>query len=171
VNKLKRNLVLTGMMGSGKSTIGKSLSERLNTKFIDIDNIIEKKLSLSISQIFESKGEDFFRDKEREETIKALKNENIVIALGGGAFMDETIRENIKKSSFSVWLDIDIDEIFKRIKSNKKRPLLKNISKESLEKLCEERKKTYLLADCKINCNLKTKNEIVEKIKKLYENT
>jgi len=159
------------MMGSGKSTIGKSLSERLNTKFIDIDNIIEKKLSLSISQIFESKGEDFFRDKEREETIKALKNENIVIALGGGAFMDETIRENIKKSSFSVWLDIDIDEIFKRIKSNKKRPLLKNISKESLEKLCEERKKTYLLADCKINCNLKTKNEIVEKIKKLYENT
>ena len=159
------------MMGSGKSTIGKSLSDRLNTKFIDIDNIIEKKLSLSISQIFESKGEDFFRDKEREETIKALKNENIVIALGGGAFMDETIRENIKKSSFSVWLDIDIDEIFKRIKSNKKRPLLKNISKESLEKLCEERKKTYLLADCKINCNLKTKNEIVEKIKKLYENT
>ena len=159
------------MMGSGKSTIGKSLSNRLNTKFIDIDNIIEKKLSLSISQIFESKGEDFFRDKEREETIKALKNENIVIALGGGAFMDETIRENIKKSSFSVWLDIDIDEIFKRIKSNKKRPLLKNISKESLEKLCEERKKTYLLADCKINCNLKTKNEIVEKIKKLYENT
>ena len=159
------------MMGSGKSTIGKSLSDRLNTKFIDIDNIIEKKLSLSISQIFESKGEDFFRDKEREETIKALNNENIVIALGGGAFMDETIRENIKKSSFSVWLDIDIDEIFKRTKSNKKRPLLKNISRESLEKLCEERKKTYLLADCKINCNLKTKNEIVEKIKKLYENT
>ena len=171
MNKLKRNLVLTGMMGSGKSTIGKSLSDRLNTKFIDIDNIIEKKLSLSISQIFESKGEDFFRDKEREETIKALNNENIVIALGGGAFMDETIRENIKKSSFSVWLDIDIDEIFKRTKSNKKRPLLKNISKENLEKLNEERKKPYLLADCKINCNLKTKNEIVEKIKKLYENT
>ena len=159
------------MMGSGKSTIGKSLSDRLNTKFIDIDNIIEKKLSLSVSQIFESKGEDFFRDKEREETMKALNNENMVIALGGGAFMDETIRENIKKSSFSVWLDVDIDEIFKRIKDNKKRPLLKNISKESLEKLYEERKKTYLLADCKINCNLKTKNEIVEEIKKLYENT
>ncbi len=159
------------MMGSGKSTIGKSLSNRLNTKFIDIDNAIEKKLSLSISQIFESKGEDFFRDKEREETIKALNNENMVIALGGGAFMDETIRENIKKSSFSVWLDVDIDEIFKRTKENKKRPLLKNISKESLEELYEERKKTYLLADCKINCNLKTKNEIVEEIKKLYENT
>ncbi len=159
------------MMGSGKSTIGKSLSNRLNTKFIDIDNAIEKKLSLSISQIFESKGEDFFRDKEREETIKALNNENMVIALGGGAFMDETIRENIKKSSFSVGLDIDIDEIFKITKDNKKRPLLKNISKESLEELYEERKKTYLLADCKINCNLKTKNEIVEEIKKLYENT
>ncbi len=146
MNKLKRNLVLTGMMGSGKSTIGKSLSNRLNTKFIDIDNIIEKKLSLSISQIFESKGEDFFRDKEREETIKALNNENMVIALGGGAFMDETIRENIKKSSFSVWLDIDIDEIFKRTKSNKKRPLLKNISKENLEKLYEERKKNLFIS-------------------------
>ena len=171
MNKLKRNLVLTGMMGSGKSTIGKSLSTELKLKFVDIDNIIEKKLSLSVSQIFETKGEDFFREQEKEETIKTLNNENLIIALGGGAFMNETIRENIKKSSFSVWLDIDIDEIFKRTKSNKKRPLLKNISKESLEKLCEERKKTYLLADCKINCNLKTKNEIVEEIKKLYENT
>jgi len=171
VNKLKRNLVLTGMMGSGKSTIGKSLSTELKLKFVDIDNIIEKKLSLSVSQIFETKGEDFFREQEKEETIKALNNENLIIALGGGAFMNETIRENIKKSSFSVWLDINIDEIFKRTKTSQKRPLLKKISKESLKKIYEERKKVYLLADCKINCNFKTNNKIVEEIKKLYENT
>ncbi len=170
MNKLKRNLVLTGMMGSGKSTIGKSLSDQLNLTFVDIDSLIEKKLSLSISQIFETKGEGFFREKEREETIKALNDENLLIALGGGAFMDQVIRENIKKSSFSVWLDVNIDEIFKRTKISKKRPLLKNISKESLTKLYEERKKTYSLADCKINCNFKTKDKIVEEIKEIYEN-
>tara|TARA_A100001011_G_C14321325_1_gene850833 strand:- start:9393 stop:9908 length:516 start_codon:yes stop_codon:yes gene_type:complete len=171
VNKLKRNLVLTGMMGSGKSTIGKSLSDQLNLKFVDIDEIIEKKHSLSISQIFETKGEDFFRETEEEETLKILNNTNLLVALGGGAFMNKTIRENIKKSSFSVWLDVNINEIFKRTENSKKRPLLKNINKENLKKLYDERKKTYSLADFKINCDFKTKDEIVKEIIKVYEGT
>ena len=169
MNKLKRNLVLTGMMGSGKSTIGKSLSDQLNLKFVDIDEIIEKKHSLSISQIFETKGEDFFRKTEEEETLKILNNTNFLVALGGGAFMNKAIRENIKKSSFSVWLDININEIFKRTENSKKRPLLKNINKENLKKLYDERKKTYSLADLKINCDFKTKDEIVKEIIKVYE--
>ena len=159
------------MMGSGKSTIGKSLSDQLNLKFVDIDEIIEKKHSLSISQIFETKGEDFFSETEEEETLKILNNTNLLVALGGGAFMNKTIRENIKKSSFSVWLDVNINEIFKRTENSKKRPLLKNINKENLKKLYDERKKTYLLADFKINCDFKTKDEIVKEIIKVYEGT
>tara|TARA_B100002052_G_C15856527_1_gene587787 strand:- start:516 stop:1022 length:507 start_codon:yes stop_codon:yes gene_type:complete len=167
---LKKNLVLTGMMGSGKSTIGKSLSNSLSMEFIDTDDIIEKRLSLSISTIFETKGEDYFRSIEEEESLKLFKKKGLVIALGGGAFMNDKIRENIKKTTFSVWLDLNIDEIFKRVSMNKKRPLLHNNSKESLQKLYDQRKKTYSLADYKINCNFKNKNEIVDQIKKLYEN-
>tara|TARA_B100000586_G_scaffold270071_1_gene251495 strand:- start:1491 stop:1997 length:507 start_codon:yes stop_codon:yes gene_type:complete len=167
---LKKNLVLAGMMASGKSTIGKSLSKQLGMQFVDTDDVIEKRLSLSIAHIFEIKGESSFREIEKEESIKLAKKEGLVIALGGGAFMNNVVRENIKKSSFSVWLDLNIDEIFKRAKMNKKRPLLNNSSKTNLKKLYEERKKIYSLADCKIDCNFKNKNEIVKEIKKLYEN-
>ena len=84
--------------------------------------------------------------------------------------MNKTIRENIKKTSFAVWLDLDTNEIFKRTKMNKKRPLLYNISETDLKRLYEERKRVYSLADCRIDCNSKNKDEIVEEIKKLYEN-
>tara|TARA_B100000959_G_C14960867_1_gene615729 strand:- start:1805 stop:2314 length:510 start_codon:yes stop_codon:yes gene_type:complete len=168
---LKKNLVLTGMMGSGKSGIGKSLSERLNMEFADTDSIIEERLSLSVAKIFETKGEEFFRKIEIEESIKLIEKKGFVIALGGGAFISDKIRENVKKSCLSVWLQLDIDEIFKRTKNNQKRPLLnRNNSKEELDKLYKERKEIYSMADYKIDCNKKDKNEIVEEIKKIYEN-
>ena len=168
---MKKNLVLTGMMGSGKSAIGKSLSDALNMKFADTDSIVEKRLSLSIAKIFETKGEEFFRKIEMEESIKLTEKKGFVIALGGGAFINDTIRKNVKKSCFSVWLQLDIDEIFERTKNNQKRPLLnRNNSKEELDKLYKERKEIYSMADCKIDCNKKDKNEIVKEIKKIYEN-
>ena len=110
MNKLKKNLVLTGMMGSGKTTVGKSLSQRLDMGFADIDSIIEKKVGLSISEIFENKGEKAFREEEEKESKKILKKTNLVIALGGGEFINENIRNEIKKSSFSVLLDLDVIE-------------------------------------------------------------
>ena len=166
---MKKNLVLTGMMASGKSIIGKSLSKRLGMQFVDTDDVVEKRLSLSIAKIFETKGESFFREIEEEESIKLVKKEGLVIALGGGTFMNNIIRENIKKSSFSVWLDLNSDEVFKRARMNKKRPLLYNNSEDDFKKLYEERKKIYSLANFRIDCNSKNKNEIVEEIKKLYE--
>jgi len=160
------------MMGSGKSTVGKLLSKKLNMKFADVDSIIEEKLSLSIAEIFETKGEGFFRKVEEKESIKLVKENGIIIALGGGAFLNEVIRDNIKKLCFSVWLDLNSDELFKRIKFNEKRPLLNSKkNKEDLKKLYEERKKFYSLADYKIDCNSKNKGEIVQEIKKIYENT
>ena len=168
---MKKNLVLTGMMGVGKSSVGEDLSRKLNTGFKDIDKIIETKLSLSITDIFEKKGEKFFREIEEKETLIHLKDENIVIALGGGAFLNEKIRENIKKFSVSFWLDLNNKQVFQRISVNKKRPLLNNKSTEKdVEKLYEKRKDIYSLADYRINCNFKNKNEIVKEILKIYEN-
>jgi len=168
---LKKNLVLTGMMGSGKSSIGKSLSEMLNMEFADTDNIIEKKLSLSVAEIFETKGESFFRKIEMEESLKLVEKKGFVISLGGGAFINDKLREKVKQTCFSVWLQLDVDEIFKRTKNNQKRPLLNiNNSRGLLDKLYKEREKIYSIADFKIDCNNKDKNEIVEEIKKNYEN-
>ena len=159
-------------MGSGKSTIGKSLAERLNMEFIDTDSVIEKKLSKSVAEIFRTEGEEFFRKLEMEESIKFAEKERVVIALGGGAFINREIREKLKKTCFSVWLQLDTNKIFERTKNNQKRPLLNiNKSKEEFDKLYESRKKIYSLADFKINCNDKDKNEIVKEIKNIYEST
>ena len=169
---MKKNLVLTGMMGSGKSTIGKSLSQTLNLQFADVDTIIERNLSLTISEIFKVKGEDFFRKLELEESLRLIGKRDYVISLGGGAFMNKELRKLIKKNCFSVWLDLDIKKLFDRTKKNQKRPLLNRYnSLEELNKLYEDRKIVYSTADLKIDCNLKNKNEIVEDIRKIYENS
>ena len=169
MNKLKKNLVLTGMMGSGKTTIGKSLSRRLEMGFADIDAIIEKKVGLSISEIFEMKGEKAFREEEEKESKKILKKTNLIIALGGGAFINENIRNEIKKSSVSVWLDLDIKMLYKRVKESKKRPLLKNSSEEELIKIYNSRKKIYSLADFKVECSSKNKEQIITEVLQIYE--
>ncbi len=168
---MKKSLILTGMMGAGKSTIGKDLSGKLNIQFKDIDKIIEKKLSLSIGDIFKKKGEEFFRKIEEEETLNLIKERNVVVALGGGAFMNKKIREAIKKLCVSFWLDLEPKYLFPRIKMNKRRPLLnsKNLEQD-VKNLYEKRKKTYSLADYKIDCNLKTKEEITKEVVKIYEN-
>ena len=168
--KLKKNLILTGMMGVGKSTIGNSLSERLNMKFIDVDKVIEKQEGVSIKNIFENKGEKYFRDVEKTISLELLKKNNSVIALGGGAFMDENIRNSVLKFSVSFWLDIDLKSLQQRLSNFEKRPLLSN---DNLEKTLKDiylaRKNIYSLADFRIDCNKSKKPLIVEKIAKIYE--
>jgi shikimate kinase len=168
--KLYKNLTLTGMMGVGKSTIGKNLAKKLNYNFVDIDKLIETKEGASINLIFKNKNEDYFRKIESEITLKELKKKNSVISLGGGAFLNKLIRINSKKMSVSFWLDININELTKRLNKSKKRPLLykKNI-KDTINKMYLERKKIYNEADFKIKCSFLRPNEIVDKILKLYE--
>ena len=96
---MEKNLTLTGMMGVGKSTIGKNLSKNLKMDFADTDNIIEQKLSLPVSKIFEIKGEEFFRMMEEKEIQELINKTNIIIALGGGTFMNKIIREKIKRNA------------------------------------------------------------------------
>ena len=169
---MNKNLTLTGMMGVGKSTIGKNLAKRLNYNFIDVDRLIETKASSSINLIFKNKGEDYFRKLENEITLKVLKKNNTVISLGGGAFLSKSIRTSAKKNSISFWLDIEIDELVKRLKKIKKRPLLykKNID-DTIKKIYLERKKIYNEANYKINCSSLKSGTIVNEILKLYENS
>ena len=159
------------MMGVGKSSIGRDLSYKLKMEFKDIDSNIEKKLSLSISEIIKKKGEKFFRDIEEKETINYLNKNKVVIALGGGAFLNEKIRYETKKRGISFWLDLDSKIIFQRIKLNMKRPLLNNNKSENeVKKLCKSREKTYSLSDFRIDCNAKNRNQIIKEIVDIYEN-
>ena len=167
---MKKNLILLGMMGVGKSTLGKITAQRLGLKFIDTDTNIEKKCSMKISEIFKKKGEDFFRLQEEKEVLESVKKNKCVIALGGGAFMNKKVRETILKNSVSIWMDVSLKTLNKRIKWNKKRPLLKDENtEEKIKELYAERKNIYKLAKYKINCNDMEKKEIVEKIITYYE--
>ena len=113
---MNKNLTLTGMMGVGKSTIGKNLAKKLNYNFIDIDKIIEAKEGASINSIFKNKSEAYFRKLENETTLQMLKKNNSVISLGGGAFLNKSIRLSVKKKCISFWLDIDVEQLVKRLK-------------------------------------------------------
>tara|TARA_B100001123_G_scaffold440293_1_gene579024 strand:- start:126 stop:635 length:510 start_codon:yes stop_codon:yes gene_type:complete len=167
---VKKNLVLLGMMGVGKTTIGEIVAKRQDLEFIDTDRNIEKKCLMKISDIFKKKGEKFFRIEEEKEVLKSLKKNNCVIALGGGAFINKTIRNNILKNSISMWLDINLKTLSKRTRWNKKRPLLnvKN-NKEKINKLYLERKNIYKLANHRINCDKLNKEDIAKKIITFYE--
>ena len=123
------------MMGVGKSTIGKNLAKKLKYNFIDVDKIIEAKEGLSINLIFKNKSESYFRKIENDITLSQLKKDNSVISLGGGAFLNKTIRRNTKKFSTSFWLDVPVYELIKRLKKSDQRPLLfkKNIDETDEE--------------------------------------
>ena len=168
---MKKNLILTGMMGVGKSTIGRALSRRLLMQFSDIDTIIEKKLKMSIQKIFETKGESFFRKFEEQTTLEEVKKKKIIISLGGGAFMNSKIRKNIILNSKTFWLDLNIELLEKRLIKSKQRPLLndKN-SKKTLKDIYEERKSTYAKANYRVKCDGLNLNLITSKIIKLYAN-
>ena len=166
----KKNLILLGMMGVGKTTIGRLLAKKLNLDFYDIDQIIEKENNMKISDIFKKKGEIFFRKQEESITINCLKKKHSVISLGGGAFINKNIRENILLKARSLWLTTSIGILKSRIKSNKRRPVINQIGLKNIEDLFKKRKEFYSLADHKIECEKLTLNQISDKIIKLYEN-
>ena len=157
-------------MGVGKSTIGKILAKQLNYKFVDVDKLIEDREGSTINFIFKNKSESYFRKIENDITLAELKKYNSVISMGGGAFLNNSIRKSAKKLSTSFWLDVSINGLIKRLKKNKKRPLLfkKNINEE-VKKIYFDRKKIYSEADYRIKCNSLKSEEIAKKIISLYE--
>tara|TARA_B100001057_G_scaffold48253_1_gene43029 strand:- start:2271 stop:2795 length:525 start_codon:yes stop_codon:yes gene_type:complete len=167
--KSRKNIVFIGMMGSGKTSIGCLISKKLKLDFFDVDNYIEEKLDLKITKIFKEKGEKFFREFEEKSTLEILKNGNIVISLGGGAFLNSKIRNEVINNHISFWLKLKTSTILKRIKNSQKRPLAANSSKEQLINLIKKRSNIYAQAMYTIDCNSLSKNEIVNKILNIYE--
>ena len=167
--KSGKNIVFLGMMGSGKTSIGYMVSKKLNLDFFDIDNLIEKKLDLNISKIFEIKGEKFFREFEEKTTLDILKKKNVVISLGGGAFLNRNIRTEVLKNHLSFWLKNDAKIIINRIINNPKRPIAFNSTKNELLSLIKKRSKIYSKSMYNIVCDKLTKNEIAKKVLEIYE--
>ena len=168
---MKKNLVLTGMMGVGKSTIGKNVAKKLKLKFIDVDTAIEKNEKKTIAEIFKSDGEKYFRKIEKKISLEILQKNDAVISLGGGAFMDKSIRKEVLGSTISIWLDLNVKSLYIRLKNIKKRPLLKAEKlEETINKIYTERKKFYSQSTYKIVCDLLEIDKIVKKVIELYEN-
>jgi shikimate kinase len=169
--KLNKNLVLVGMMGSGKSSIGKIVAKKLEFEFIDTDSKIEETEKKTISDIFKKDGEKYFINIEEDISLKSLKLKNKVIALGGGGYINPSIRKYTLNKCISVWLDWENETLINRIQNSKKRPLAMKLNSLELQKLIIKRSSIYNLSDYKINCDKLNKNQIVEKIIKLYENS
>jgi len=165
-----RNIVVVGFMGTGKSAVGKQLAARLNREFLELDDIIEKKEGISIKEIFEKKGEPYFRDLEKEAVKEALQKEGLVISAGGGAIIDEENFANLKKNSIIICLEASPDIILKRTKGNTCRPLL-NVSdpKKKIEELLQKRAPHYKKADLIINTDPLTIEQVVEKLSLLLK--
>merc|ERR1712078_799268 len=112
-----------GMMGSGKSSIGSLVARKFKLNFVDVDKEIEKNLNTTIRKIFETKGEEYFRKIEEKTTLKKLKLNSTVVSLGGGAFANKNIRNEVLKNHYSFWLNWNEKILIERIKNSKKRPL------------------------------------------------
>ena len=169
--KSKKNLVLIGMMSSGKSTIGELLAKKLNFKFFDIDKIIENETKMKITEIFKIKGENFFRNLEEKTTMKLLNFNDVVISLGGGGFINETIREETNTKSKTFWLNWNLGTLISRIRKKNNRPVALALNNDELKNLIIERSKYYSKAKYKINCQKLTRPEIIKKILNLYESS
>jgi len=146
-----RSVVLVGMMGAGKSTIGRRLSARLRLPFLDADAEIEAAAGMSIPDIFESRGEPDFRDGEARVIARLLEGGPVVLATGGGAFMRQETRDRIRDRAVSIWLKADADIIMRRVKRRSDRPLLQTADPEStVGRLISEREPVYQQADLTI---------------------
>ncbi len=172
---LEHSIVLVGLMGSGKSAIGRRLAARIGTEFIDADNEIEKAAGLSINDIFEVHGEQAFRDGERRVIARILSGPVHVLATGGGAFMDAETRKLVKQRGISVWLRAEFDVLLRRVSRRNNRPLLKGDNKEEvLRGLIEARYPTYGEADITVQSqdgpHDETVNEVIAALKQFMQN-
>lgn len=143
-----RPLVLVGMMGAGKTTVGRRLASRLGRQFIDSDEEIEKAAQMTIPEIFEQRGEAEFRNGETRVISRLLKERDIVLATGGGAFVNAETRVLVKEEAVSVWLKAELDVLFARVSRRSNRPLLQTADpRGTLEKLIADRYPIYAEAD------------------------
>lgn len=161
----QRSVVLVGMMGAGKSSIGRRLAARLGVPFVDADTEIEKAAGMSIPEIFSAHGEAYFRAGETRVIARLLESGPQVLATGGGAFMNAESRESIRRHGVSVWLRATVEVLVRRIKRRNDRPLLKNGDPaETLRRLIDERYPIYAEADITVESRDVPHDAIVDEI-------
>jgi len=161
----RRTLVLVGLMGAGKSSVGRRLATRLELPFVDADQEIETAAGMTIPEIFARHGEPAFRDGERRVIARLLGDPVHVLATGGGAFMDERTRTAIGARAISIWLRAELDELVRRVSRRTDRPLLKGDDPRAvLERLMAERYPVYAQADVTVPSSSGSTEETVERI-------
>lgn len=161
----QRSIVLVGMMGAGKSSVGRRLAARLDIPFVDADTHIEEAAHMTIPDIFERFGEDEFRALERRVIARRLDHGPQVLATGGGAFINPDTRSAIRRSGISLWLNADLDVLLRRVKRRSDRPLLRTGDPgETLRRLMEERYPVYAEADIIIHSRDVPHDKIVDEI-------
>lgn len=169
--KSSKIITIIGLMGVGKTTLGSKLAENLGYYFVDSDQEIEDQEKKTINEIFAQDGEKYFRQTEQkmiEEIIK--RNENMVLSLGGGAFMNENTRKTLLENTLVIWLKAPIDVILHRIGNKNNRPLLNNVDKRKiLQELIDLREPVYSLADIEIDTSEGNHGFLIEKILRIKE--
>jgi len=160
-----RPIVLVGLMGAGKSSIGRRLAQRLDLPFVDADKEIEAAAGCTIEEIFERFGEAAFRDGERRVILRLLDQPPHVLATGGGAFMDPAVRAQVREVAISVWLHADIELLLKRVSRRNNRPLLKaGDPRAVLTQLIDQRYPVYAEADIRIDSADAPPEQTVQKV-------
>ena len=148
---LKKTVVLVGMMGAGKTAVGKALAARLSVPFLDSDAEIEKAANMTIAEIFQRDGEAFFRARESEVIDRLLDTQRGILSTGGGAFLSERNRRTVSEKGVSVWLNADLDLLWSRVKGKNTRPLLRTAHPyETLREIYEARVPIYRQADLNV---------------------
>ncbi|MDF3413630.1 shikimate kinase [Sulfitobacter sp. M57] len=151
---LKKTVVLVGMMGAGKTAVGRAVAARLAAPFLDSDAEIEAAANLSVPEIFSRDGEAFFRKREAEVIARLLDTEKCILSTGGGAFLAQANREVISQRGVSVWLNADLDLLWNRVRHKDTRPLLRTPDpKATLTSLFEARVPFYSQADIAVSCD------------------
>ena len=163
--KLNRTVALVGMMGAGKTSVGRLLAARLAVPFRDADHEIEAAAGLAVAEIFERFGEPYFRDGERKVIARLLEEPPHVLATGGGAFMDDATRDRMKKAAFTIWLKAPVSLLLSRVKKRDVRPLLKDGDiRATMERLLTSREPVYATADMVLECADEPHGTAVERI-------
>ncbi|MEM6682726.1 MAG: shikimate kinase [Pseudomonadota bacterium] len=159
-------IVLVGLMGAGKTSVGRRLAKHLGRAFLDADHEIEKAAGRSVSEIFEDFGEAAFREGERRVIARILEEQkDAVLATGGGAFVDDEVREIVKTRARSIWLDADVDVLVERTARRNTRPLLKTGDpKKILKKLFRERRPFYAQADIHVQSGRGSAASVVKQV-------
>ena len=164
--KLKKTIAFIGMMGAGKTAVGKVVASKLGVPFLDADTEIEKAANMSIQEIFIRDGEDFFREREAQVILRLMNGPPSILSTGGGAFIQKANRQAINLLGVSLWLDVEVDLLWSRVKNKDTRPLLKSLNPyETLKKLHLERQPIYKKAHISVKASSRyTVEDMAQKV-------